>query len=221
MRITTKLVLDIESGAVLERKSGTYCGPVALCRGGEKTKQRLVQSQLQQQNALNQQLLGQQQQLQGQLLPQFQAIAASPGYTPEEKAARVTAAMGPLGARFDAAREAAANRVARTRNEAGYGELEDELAREQGRQAGELGAELESTAADKAHQERLQALGDIAGLYGVDTNLLSRAMGLPAQLIGEYPVSRGGFLSSLGAGFGGGLGRALVPSFSAGGLSFG
>ena len=50
------------------------------------------------------------------LLPGYQDLASGKGYSDADKAAITSATMGGLGATFDALRQSAANRVARTRN---------------------------------------------------------------------------------------------------------
>src|SRR5437879_11623921 len=63
------------------------------------------------------------------LLPGYQGLASGKGYSDADKAAMTNTTMGGLGATFDALRQSAANRVARTRNAAGFNELDDEVAR--------------------------------------------------------------------------------------------
>jgi len=83
-------------------------------------------------DALNQQFLGQQQQIGNTLLPQYQSILNNPGLSPADKAAATGQSQGALASAFDSLQQSAQNRLARTRNSVGFGELTDELARQKG-----------------------------------------------------------------------------------------
>jgi hypothetical protein len=135
------------------------------------------------QNQINQQLLAERAQGRSLLLPQFEKLL-SEGYSPAEQAAITGQSMGALGNVYDALRESAANRLARTRNSAGYGETLDELAREEGREKSSLAQQNQMAFANQALSNRLRGLQGIASLYGVDANLLARGLGIPAQLLG-------------------------------------
>lgn len=101
------------------------------------------------------------------IAPQFQAIAANP-MSAEEKAGTLSAA----GGAYDAASQAAGQRMAKTRNAAGYGELLDELARGKSRDMAKTASDLGNT----EFQRRMAALGGLGNLYstnvGAQTNLL-------------------------------------------------
>ncbi len=161
------------------------------------------------QNQINQQLLAEREQGRGTLLPEFQKLLTGGGYSPQEQAAITGEGMGALGSAFDALQQRAANRLARTRNAAGFGELEDELAREQGRQAASLARQNQIEFADEAQRRRLEALQGLGSLYGVDTSLLGSALGIPTGLLQARAAgskSGGGFRIGLGPfsfGFGG------------------
>src|SRR5713101_3876946 len=86
-------------------------------------------------DAFNQQLQAQLGQTRNILLPQYQNILNNPGLSAADKAAVTSGSLGSLASAFDALQQSAANRLARTRNSAGFGELADELARSQGREA--------------------------------------------------------------------------------------
>jgi len=139
------------------------------------------------------------------LLPGYQDLASGKGYSDAEKAAMTNATMGGLGATFDALRQSAANRVARTRNAAGFNELDDELARGQGREAADLASQNQFRFANEAQRHREVGLGGLSGLYGVNQDEIARLLGLGPGLLQARAAGRGGF----GIGFG------------PGGLSFG
>src|SRR5207245_9907660 len=101
-------------------------------RGAQAYTRQLTDDQLSNLHTLNQQLLGQQQQAGNLLLPQYQSILNNPGLSPADKAAVTGQSQGALASAFDALQQSAQNRLARTRNSAGFGELADELARQKG-----------------------------------------------------------------------------------------
>jgi len=57
------------------------------------------------------------------LVPQFQSILSNPGLSPADQAAVTGQSQGALANSFDSLQQAAQNRMARTRNSAGFGEL--------------------------------------------------------------------------------------------------
>jgi len=151
------------------------------------------------QNQINRQLLAERELARGTLLPKFERLYTSGGYSPEEKSAITGESLGALGSAFDALQQRAENRAARTRNAAGFGELEDELARERGRQASELARENQIAFADEAQRRQLEALRGLGSLYGVDTALLGRALGIPSELLQARAAGRGaGFRFGIG-----------------------
>ena len=170
--------------------------------------QNLTDQQLANTNALNQQLLGNQQQLGNLLTPQFQSILNNPGLSPADKAAITSQSQGALASAFGALQQSAANRAARTRNSAGFADLADDLARQQGIAQGNQAAQNQLAFSNTAFQRQMAALQGLSGLFGVDTNLLGRTLGIPAQLLNvRANASRpSGFFSSLGSSVGGTLG---------------
>jgi hypothetical protein len=177
-------------------------------RGAQGQTQSLTDQQLQQTNALNQQLLGQQQSVGNLLTPQFQSILNNPGYSAADKAAITGQSQGALASAFDSLQQSAANRAARTGNSAGFSELTDELARQKGIAEGNLAQQNQLNFSNTAFQRQMAALQGLSGLYGVDTNLLGRTLGIPAELLNvRANASRpSGFFSTLGASLGGSLG---------------
>lgn len=161
-------------------------------------------------NALNQQFLAERSQTGKFLFPQYQDLARNPELSAAQKAAVAGQSLGALGSAYDALQQAAANRLARTRNSAGFGELADELARQRGREAASLAQQNELGFANEAYRRRMAALQGLSGLFGVDTSLLGRTLGLPADLLNvRANASRGGsgFFSSLGSSLGHTLGE--------------
>src|SRR5262249_39516807 len=154
-----------------------------MSRGAQAQTQQLTDQQLSSINALNQGFLGQQQQLAGILTPQFQSIVNNPGLSPADKAAVTSNSQGSIASAFDSLQQSAANRAARTRNAAGFGALTNELARQKGVAEGNQAAQNQFAFSNTAFQRQMAALQGLSGLFGVDSNLLGRTLGIPAQLL--------------------------------------
>jgi hypothetical protein len=178
-------------------------------RGAQGQTQKLTDQQLASINGLNQQFLNQQQQTGDQLNQQFQGILQNPGLNPADKAAVTGQSQGALSSAFDSLQQSAQNRLARTRNSAGFGELTDELARQKGiAQAGQA-QQNQLAFTNTAFQRQMAALQGLSGLFGVDTNLLGRTLGIPAELLNvraNASRTQPGFFTSLGSGLGATLG---------------
>ncbi len=180
-------------------------------RGAQATTRNLTDQQLNQTNALNNQLLGQQQTLGSQATAGYLNQLSNPGYSAADKAAITNASQGALSGAFDALQQSAQNRVARTGNSAGFSDLTDELAREQGRQSASVAGQNQIDFSNTAYQRQMSALQGLSGLYGVDTGLLSRTLGIPSSLLAtraNASRNNGGFFSTLGSSLGGTLGTA-------------
>ena len=134
------------------------------------------------QNQINQQLLNERQNLSGVLLPQYQQLL-NQGYTPQEQAAITGQSQGAVNSAFDALRQSAANRLAQTRDSAGYGDLLDDLGRAQAQQSSSTAQQNQIQFAQQQQQNMLRGLQGIASLYGVDTGLLASGLGDVGHLL--------------------------------------
>jgi hypothetical protein len=172
-------------------------------RGAQAQTQQLIEPQLTSQNGMNQQLYNSSQSLGSSAAGGYQNFLANPGYTPAEQSALTTLSGGALASSFDALAQNAANRAARTRNSAGYGELIDSLARTRGQDQANLAQGNQIAFANAARSGTLSALGGLSGLYGTDANLLGRAIGVPAQLLSASASNAQGSNFNLGFGPGG------------------
>jgi hypothetical protein len=184
-------------------------------RGAQSQTRQLTDQQLASLNSLNQQFLGQQQQIGSTLIPQFQSILNNPGLSPADKVAVTGQSQGALASAFDSLQQSAQNRLARTRNSAGFGGLTDELERQKGiAQAGQA-QQNQLAFTNTAFQRQMAALQGLSGLFGVDSNLLGRTLGIPAELLNvRNNASRsngGGFFSALGSGLSSTLGALPAP----------
>jgi predicted alpha/beta hydrolase len=176
-------------------------------RGAQAQTQQLIDQQLSQQNAMNQRLYGSSQAFGSQAASGYQNLLANPGYSQAEQSAIANLSQSALSSSFDALAQNAANRAARTRNSAGYGELIDSLARTQGQDQASLAQQNQLSFANASRSDTRAALSGLSGLYGTDTGLLGRALGVPAQLLDASARNA----ASNGFSFG----------FGPGGLSFG
>jgi hypothetical protein len=183
-------------------------------RGAQQQTLQLTDQQLASTNALNQQFLNQQQQTGNTLNSQYQSILANPGLSSADQAAVTGQSQGALASAFDSLQQSAQNRVAATNNSAGFADLTDELARQKGIAEGNQAAQNQFNFDNTAFNRQMSALQGLSGVYGVDSNLLGRTLGIPAELLNTRAnASRSsGFLSALGSSAGGSLG-ALAGSF--------
>jgi len=178
-------------------------------RGATQDTINLTNQQLASQNAMNQQLYGQNQSLQNAIAGGYQNLLANPGYTQAQQTAITGQSMGALGSTFASLASAAASRAARTNNAAGYSDLLDSLARTQGQQGASLAQQNQLAFANQSKQDQLTALQGLSGLYGTNSGLLGRALGVPGGLLNtdaslaRIPSFGSSFLNALGAGLAG------------------
>jgi hypothetical protein len=153
-------------------------------------------------DATNAQLLAQQAGVGNTAISGFQNMLANPGFTQAQQAAITGATQGSLGSAFDALSQRAANRVARTNNSAGFSDTLDQLARSQGQQQAGAAQRNQIAFANNAQQQQGEALSGLSGLFGIDANMLSRTLGIPAQLLDARAKVTPNTGSSLKLGFG-------------------
>lgn len=171
MRVSTKVVIDIESNAVVERESGEYSGPIEDCRGSDQQSNAVAMNAASSAStgAANASALATQQgqqanQIQSMILPQYQSMLSNPASaTPEGQEAAAT---------FGSAQTALANRAAKTGNSAGTVSAEDQLAQQKAQ-----------TLSNITSQNRNTALTGLQNMYGTDANLYAKTLGLPAEYL--------------------------------------
>lgn len=179
-----------------------------MSRGAQNKTMQLTQQQLNSQNQLisqaNQQGLADRQ----LLLPGIEQLVNNPGYTPAQQSAIEQQGMGAARTAFDALRETAANRVARTNNAAGFGALDAELGRQEAQNLAQQVRQNQIQFANEQIGQRLAGLSALGQTYGIDTNLLGRAMGVPPELLNvqEAAAKNSGGIGSLLGGIGLGIG---------------
>jgi hypothetical protein len=117
-------------------------------------------------------------------VPAIQSLLNSQGFTPQQQSDITQQSLGAANTAFDALRERAANRMAATNNSAGYGDLTAQLGREQPQTDASQTAQNQIAFANQKLNNQLAGLSALGQTYGIDTNLLGRAMGVPAELLG-------------------------------------
>jgi hypothetical protein len=152
-----------------------------MARGETKVQQQAQQLGAQQQAWIDQQL-GARQAAKPGITSGYNSLA-NWGSPPIENQYEQFATQ-PVSTAMDAASQQAANRLSRTRNAAGFGAEEENLAGQKAAQLGQAGQRGQLAYQDTQLQNRLAGLQGLSSLYGIDTNLLGRMMGLPAQTLG-------------------------------------
>lgn len=152
-----------------------------MARGESK-----VQNQAQQLSAQQQAMIAQQQAanqgLASQMMPGLTGLAN--WGSPQVENTYEQTAMQPVATALDAANQKAQARVSRTRNEAGYGAEEENLAGQKAAQLGQAAQSGQLAYQDEQLQHQLAGLKGLSDLYGIDTDLLSRMIGLPTETLG-------------------------------------
>src|ERR1700730_18435642 len=160
----------------------------------------MIDQQLAQQNAMNQQLYSSNHGLGSQAAAGYQNMIANPGCTDTEKSAITNLSQSALSSAFDALAQNASTRSARTRNSAGYGDLIDSLARTRGQQQANLSQQDQIAFANAARSDTQSGLSGLSGLYGTDSSLLGKTLGLSPSLldVASRNAANGGFKIGLG-----------------------
>jgi hypothetical protein len=182
-----------------------------MSRGAQRTTRQLTDQQLAQQNQLISQANQQGTQDRSLLMPTITSLLNSQGYTPAQQSAITQQSMGAANTAFDALRERAANRAAATNDTAAAPELTAQLGREQAQTLANTAQQNQITFANQQLKEQLAGLNALGQTYGIDTNLLGRAMGVPAQLLSvRQRASTGSSVGGAGGLFGLGAGVASL-----------
>jgi len=163
-----------------------------MSRGAQQQVQQQSQQQLASQDQLISQANQEGQQELGGLTPAIENLLNSPGYTPAQQSAIEQQGMGAARTAYDALQESAANRVARTNNAAGYNALESELGQQEAQTLANQAQSDQIKFANEQIGQQMAGLNALENTYNINTNLLGRAMGVPAQLLNvQEQASRG------------------------------
>jgi len=162
-----------------------------MSRGAQQQTRQLTDQQL----ALQNQLLGQENQTSQQdrslLMPTISSLLTNPGYTPAQQNAITQEGMGSARTAYDALQESAQNQVTRTNNSAGFNDLTAQLGREEAQNLAQQARQNQIAFANNAQSQRLAGLSALGQTYGIDTNLLGKAMSVPGQLLGVRSSASG------------------------------
>lgn len=181
-----------------------------MSRGAQRSTRALADQQLAQQNQLISQSNQQGQQDRSLMMPTIQSLLTSTGYTPQQQSAITQQSMGAANTAFGALQQRAANRAAATNNSAGLNDLTAQLGREQAQTDASQAQQNQIAFANQALKENLAGLSALGQTYGIDTNLLSKAMGVPSELLSVRQRASGSTSSGLGGLFGAGSGIASL-----------
>lgn len=153
------------------------------------------------------------------LFPGYSSLLDS-GYSPEEKSAINQSTLGAINTSYGSASDAAARRMARTGNAAGFGSFLGAAARGRARDLASQNLQNQKDFADEKLRRKMIGLQGIASLYGVDTSFLNSLNSGQNQLVGlgtnvygtvkGHPGFGDSFMSSFGGNLGGGLGSLLT-----------
>jgi hypothetical protein len=168
-RISTRVVLDLETGRVLERESYLYAGPIEECRGEQDKR-------MSQQTALSNQLNTQGQQVFGMEMPALQSEIENPGFTDAEKNAITQNALGSVNSNYNSAANEAENSAARTRNTGALYATLDNLARQRGRALSDASLKAQNEIANARLRGQLGALGAANQLFGINADNAARLL---------------------------------------------
>jgi hypothetical protein len=190
-----------------------------MARGVNQGTVNSINTQLGNTNQLNNQLMSNNNAIQAGVLGGYQNLVANPGYDAATKSAITNASQGAAGTAYASAGDALARRAARTNNSSGVIAGMDQLARDKASTMSGIADTNQIQFADQAKKDVNTGLAGQAGLYGVDTNLLSRSMGLPADYLNTLTnatKSRPGFWETLGDSFATGLGGTAGKAIGSG-----
>ena len=181
-----------------------------MSRAAQRSTRALSDQELAQQNQLISQMNQQSQQDRNALLPGVERLLTSPGFSPQERSDVTQQSLGAANTAFDALRERAANRAAATNNSAGYADLLSQIGRDQAQTNAAQTGQNEIAFANLRRQDQLTGLNALGQAYGIDTGLLGRAIGVPAELLSVRQRASGSSSNGVGSLFGIGAGIASL-----------
>lgn len=126
------------------------------------------------------------------LLKGYEGMISGGGYDQSTKNAITGTAYGSANQAYDTADAAAGGRVARTRNDAGYLDSLDSMARGRAETLANTGASTQKSFADEAIRQKEAGLKGIGGLYGIDEDTMAKLYGYGPSTLGAR-ASGGGW----------------------------
>ncbi len=162
-----------------------------MSRAAQQQTRQLTDQQLAQQNQMIGQENQQTQQDRSLLMPTLTSLLTNPGYTAAQQNAITQEGMGSARTAYDSLAQAAQNQVTRTNNSAGFNDLTAQLGRSEAQNLAQQARQNQITFANDAQSQQLAGLSALGQTYGIDTNLLGRAMSIPGQLLGVRSSASG------------------------------
>jgi hypothetical protein len=213
MRIWTKAIFDIETGAFVEGEWDVYTGQVAACKGANVAQQQ-QQQELNMQTQAYQQQAAQLQALQTQLSPY---LAGTTGYSPQQYAAMQSQFLNNNAAQFQNAGQAVRQALLARGGGAGDMPISGDYTRGI---SGLMGAAASSQAQgllglqQQNAQQALQNQFNAAAVLSGNAQTLTGTQGVAGQgassaLQSYINAKNSGLLQNLASGFGAGLGSGL------------
>ncbi len=202
VRINTRVVLDMATGAVLERTMFDYCGPVARCdRSVKNAAQTAASTEGAQATSIG-----------SYITPQLESWAGgnAPGYGQGAVNQMTSAAQTAAGAASNQAKQSGLLRALRTGNAAGVAAGDVSAAVNSGQNQTQAVEDVLGLNAQLKAQQQTGALNMLGSLYGTDVSGANQASQAAVQA-----GNSGWFQNMLG-----GI-NALSPSATFGKFSFG
>jgi hypothetical protein len=204
MRISTKVVWDIETGAVLERESYSYDGPLALAKGSGYA-QTNMQTANKDSGAYTGQALG----INSSLIPTLQSEINNPiGFGQQALTQMQTQGGQDAAAQQGAAQQRATLAATRTGNLASLPAVQDQLARSGTQSADQNALGLDVANNQAKLQQQQQGIGGLQRLGATDTSAGLNALGLSNQALQQYE-NAANWWEPIATGLATGLGKAV------------
>ena len=184
MRISTRVVLDLESGQVLERDSYEYSGPLALCI---KAATQAAQSGVNQANATAANYGGQAAGIGGTLVPALTKEATNPtGFNPNDLNSMLVAGEQGAGGANAGLTGQANLQASRTNNSGALSGVLDQAARAKTQTLSNNALGVQNLNTQTKLKQQQAGLQGLQGLYGTDVGAQLKAQGLVPEDIGAW-----------------------------------
>ena len=184
MRISTRVVLDLESGQVFERDSYEYSGPLALCI---KAATKAAQSGVNQANATAANYGGQAAGIGGTLVPALTKEATNPtGFNPNDLNSMLVAGEQGAGGANAGLTGQANLQASRTNNSGALSGVLDQAARAKTQTLSNNALGVQNENAQLKQKQQQAGLQGLQGLYGTDVGAQLKAQGLVPEDIGAW-----------------------------------
>ena len=195
MRIFTRAVYDIETGALLESESYDYSGPLALA---DRSAQGQATQAANTAGTTGANFGSQASQINSTILPTLERNAQNPtGFSPTDLNNMTVASEQGAGGANSGITGQANLQAARTRNAGGFGSALDEAARDKTRTLSSNALGVQNQNANLKNRQQQSAIGTLSGMGESDNASMLKAMGLQDQAIStEVQAGNSGWLQN-------------------------